>query len=370
MSAPVEKISNRQFMFMLFMLRVTVVISFLPVVTSADALQDAWIAAILQFFGLALVIVIIGGLNQVFPKATVVDYSQILLGKTVGKLLTIPIVFAFLYIGANDSRVYAEVIATGLLPDTPISVISASIILAGGVAALAGIEVIGRLADLFLPIFVGMLLAIVLLPFPQLGQNMGNIAPVLSRGFGPVWRGSITAVAMVLPFLTITILTPLTTRPKKALRSAILAAVLSSFVLVVISFVTVVVLGPVPASRSFFPVFDMIRAVEVGDLLERVELLVIFAWGFGLFINVSLMLFCAGYALKELIDLSTHRAIMGPLSVFMSVLSIHAYTDVFQLRNFFRPTIVGPFVLSILSSTIVVLWLAYGVRRLFGGDLS
>jgi hypothetical protein len=38
----IEKIANRQLLFIIFIMRVTVAMATLPLLTSADALQDAW----------------------------------------------------------------------------------------------------------------------------------------------------------------------------------------------------------------------------------------------------------------------------------------------------------------------------------------
>jgi spore germination protein KB len=79
-----EKIANRQLLFMLFMMRTTVVIAFLPVLTSADALQDAWASAIVSFVTSAMLVLVIGGLGVRFPELTIVEYAQKLIGKWPG----------------------------------------------------------------------------------------------------------------------------------------------------------------------------------------------------------------------------------------------------------------------------------------------
>lgn len=84
-----EKIANRQLFYILFMMRTTLAIAFLPVMTSADALQDAWLAAGVAFFGAAVLVCVIGGLAIRFPRETLVEYSQKLLGKWPGKCLSL-----------------------------------------------------------------------------------------------------------------------------------------------------------------------------------------------------------------------------------------------------------------------------------------
>ena len=54
-----EQISNRQLWFILFLLRSTIILAFLPVLTSADALQDAWISALITLVGSEIFVLLI-----------------------------------------------------------------------------------------------------------------------------------------------------------------------------------------------------------------------------------------------------------------------------------------------------------------------
>ena len=68
-----EKISNRQLFYLLFIQRTTIVISFLPVLTSADARQDAWLAAVVAFFPSAAIVFLVGKLAAKFPDKSIVQ---------------------------------------------------------------------------------------------------------------------------------------------------------------------------------------------------------------------------------------------------------------------------------------------------------
>lgn len=74
------KISNRQLLFMLFMMRTTVVIALLPVLTSADAAQDAWLATIFAFVGSSAVVMLISALGTRYPEETIMEYGARLVG--------------------------------------------------------------------------------------------------------------------------------------------------------------------------------------------------------------------------------------------------------------------------------------------------
>ena len=111
-----EKIHNRQLVFMLFMIRSTVTIATLPVLTTGTAEQDAWLSAIVSLAATLLTILLIGGLAVKFPEETVIEYSRKLLGKTGGTIISFFFLWTFLYTAATEVRIYAELLNTGLFP--------------------------------------------------------------------------------------------------------------------------------------------------------------------------------------------------------------------------------------------------------------
>ncbi len=359
----IEKISNRQLFFILFMMRTTVVIGFLPVLTTADALQDAWASSILSFFGAALIVLIIAGLGIRFPNMTIIDYSQRLLGKWPGKILSLILLWAFLVIMATDTRIYCEALVTGFLSETPLPFIIYTMIITGSVAAYSGIEVIARAADLLFPIFLAMLIFSLIFALPDFFTFKDNLEPVLARGIGPVFRGSLVPTVIIAQYLVLAMLIPNSVQPKKTLGTALWALAGATFVLVLCTLVVTALLGPGHGSKMVFPFFSMVTTLNVSEFLERVEALTMFAWGFGVFIGISVFMYCGSKGLAQVLDLGDYRPLIGPLAVIWGVFAIHSYKDMFQLLSFFQPGIVGPYVLFWLISTVGVLWVAYGVRR-------
>ncbi len=352
---------------MLFMMRTTVVIALLPVLTSSDALQDAWASAIVSFFGAALLVAMIAGLGVRFPDLTIVEYAQKLIGKWPGKAVCLVIIWAFLGIAATDTRIYAEALVIGFLTETPIPFIIFSIVITGATAAYSGLEVIGRTADLLFPIFVVMIVVSLAFAIPDATTMGSNLEPVLARGIGPVLRGSIIPTVVIAQYLCLTMIIPAANQPKKALGTALWALTGSTVMLVLITLAVTAILGPHQGSRAVFPFLSMVRAIYISVFLERVEMLALFAWGFGIFIAVSVFMYCGSRALAQVLGLDDYRPLIGPLAVIWGTFSVHSYQNLFQLRTFFQPKIGGPYILSWILIPMGILWVAYGIRRLAGG---
>ncbi|MFY9370656.1 MAG: endospore germination permease [bacterium] len=360
-----EKIANRQLLYILFMMRTTVVIAFLPVLTSADAAQDAWLAALLTFFGTAGIAFLVAGLGTRFPEQSLVQYSQELLGPWLGKIPALVVLWALLTIAATDTRIYGEMLVTSFLTETPLPFIIGTMVIISAIGAREGIEVLGRLADVFFPLFVFILAISLLLPLPEFRTL--NLEPVLARGLGPVLQATITPVAVGAQLLVLTILLPNLTSPRLATRTALWAMAGAGFTLLVTTLITVGVLGPDFVSRSPFPFYTMTRAIEISEYLQRVEAAIIFAWGFGVFVGIAVILYSGARGLAQLLGLADYRPLVFPMAVIQGTFALHAYEDIFQVLTFFRPGNIGPYILGWFLLGLIPPWLAYLVRQLSFG---
>jgi spore germination protein KB len=342
-------------------MRTTIAIAFLPVLTTANAAQDAWASALVSYPASLVLVVIIGVLAEKFPDLTLMEYSEKLLGRIPGKIIGLVYLWVFLWVAAIDLRIYGEMLITGFLPETPLLFITSSMVIASAVAAYAGIEVIGRNADLVFPFFCITILASILSATPHM--QLMRLQPVLARGMKPVLTGSVVPISMTLQMLTLSILAPSLIQPKKVTRTAIWSLTSASLVIAVAAVIVVAVLGADAGSRSVFPFFRMVRSNHLGDFLERFEALPMFAWGFGLFIAVSTYLYCGAKGLSQILNLREYQVLIAPMAVIWIVFSIHGAADIFQLHSFLRPEVTGPYAMLLILVPQGILWAAYAVRR-------
>ena len=150
----VEKIDNRQIMLALFIMRSSVSIATLPVVTAGDAAQDAWAAALVATIGTVLITLLIGGLGIRLSDKTPIEYTLDLLGKPLGSLVCAGFLLVLLHFAATEVRLYSEVLVGLFTPDTPIPFIIAVMVFLAAVAVYLGVETIGRTVDVLAPFYV------------------------------------------------------------------------------------------------------------------------------------------------------------------------------------------------------------------------
>jgi len=342
-------------------MRTTIVISTLPVLTIGRARQDAWLAAVVAFFLGVVFIWLLGRLALNFPEQSIIQYSEALLGKWLGKLFSLFYLGAFLLMGFTDLRTYGEVLRTVFLPETPLAVILGSMVVLAVAVVYAGLEPLGRMGDLIFPVFT--LATLFTLFFPVLEADFSNLRPVLYHGWQPVLHAALTPTVITAQYANLTILIPSVNQPQKALRAALYSLLWSSLILVLAAVVVVSLLGADEGAHAAFPVFKMIRAIRVSEFLERVEVFPIFAWGLGLFITLAINLYSLAKGLSQLCRLQNYRPLLLPLAVITSTLALQGYSDSFELRLFFQPQVIAPFIFFILLFPVAILWIAYFFKR-------
>jgi spore germination protein KB len=346
---------------MLFMMRTTIVIATLPVLTSAHALEDAWIAAGWAFLGTVLLALVMVGLGLRFPRLTLMEYAERLLGKWPGKAVSMVVLWAFLHLAAINIRLYAEMIVGGFLPGTPLIFVISVMVLASAYAAYMGVEVIGRCADLFMPVFTAML--IISLGAAASSFRAANLQPVLGRGLGPTLEAAVVPTSYAAELMVVAVLIPSLVNPRRALPMTLTAVTAAALVLVMTAIAVVGVLGPESGARSVFPFLRMVRALQVTDFFERMEALPILAWGLGLFVSVSVFMFSGARGISQVFGVKDYRPLILPMAVHWVVLGFQSFEDLTQVVVFLRPRVFGPYVAVLISVPYGLLWLAYWYHR-------
>ena len=356
------QISNRQLWFILFMIRTTIILAFLPVLTSADAFQDAWISAIITLVASELFVVLISLLNTKFPKLTVIEYSQKLLGKWLGKLFSLIFLWIFLQLAVIEIRIYGEVLQTVFLPKTPMLFITGSMVLASTICVYLGVETLARSADTLFFIFITILAVLIYIPLSEI--NLQFIQPVFARGLKPIIVSAVTPTALISQIWVLSMITPITEKPKKTIITATTSIGLSLIILIIITFLVLTILGPFTGQTSTFPVLSLIRSVKFSEFLQRTEVIIMYGWGFGLFISVSAYLYSGAMAVAQWFKLSDYKHLVWPMSVMWVLMAKQGFENIFILNKFLAPKFFSIYSLVILVFPLFTLWTAYFIRKI------
>lgn len=148
---------------------------------------DVWLSVILGGILAMVSGVIMVKLSQQFPDKTFYQYSQDIVGKWIGRLLSFLIIGYFLTTSAFQIRSMAEVISFFLLEGTPTWAIVMPFMWIGLYLIMSGINSIARMFEIIFPITFFIFL---LISFMSIGIfEIDNLRPVLGLGIKPVLDG-------------------------------------------------------------------------------------------------------------------------------------------------------------------------------------
>ncbi len=98
------------------------------------------------------------------------------------------------------------------------------------------------------------------------------------------------------------------------------------------------------------------------------EILVVVAWGFGIFIGLAVFIYCGAKGISQLTGIKDYRPLIWPMAVIWVMISVQGYRDLFQVRSLFQPAVLAP--LAIFGWVLIpfgILWSGYFIYLLKGG---
>lgn len=350
----IGKISSLQMVMLLYPAIIATCIISVPSIVAKYAKNDLWISPIFASVMGFITVYIAYELHKLYPEKTVIQFSEQIVGRFTGKIISFIILSFYLLSTGHIIRGYSEFIVGSFLINTPISVIMSSMVLLCAIAVQGGLEVLGRLAQLFIPMFVVPIFILVLLLIPD--YDMKNIFPILGEGIMPPIKGSIVPGGWYSEFFLIIFLLPFLTDVKKARKYGMLTVLAVMVTLVLVNLTVLFVLGSTTSSRNF-PLLNISRYISLADFFENLESIAMAVWIVGAFIKISVFYYAAALGTAQWLNLSDYRVVIWPFAIifieiaFWSVPSTAEYTSylIFVLPFF------GPIVQTIIPLFLLLI---------------
>lgn len=321
-----------------------------PTAMVSLAKQDSWISMLLvipihySFIYLYLL------LYNRFPRLSLVQYTEKIIGVWPGKAIALTFVFFYLVLSSLVLRNMADFLGKSVLPRTPEWFISGTFMIVIAYGVYLGIETIARTGEI---LFFWTLLVVIIISLTLLNQMQGeNFAPVLGNGWSMPFKGLYPVLGFPLAecvFLS-SILPMVKEQDRTKLNRRLGAAVvLSGGISTVIISLLIAVLGVSETMRSPFPVYEMAKSINIEEILVRVEILFAMVWIGTLFMKLALTVYSLVVSLSQLLGLSTYRPMVFPLCAMIVPLSMIIY------RNNVHATVFSMDVWTVYSVTQGVL---------------
>ncbi|TLS50782.1 hypothetical protein FE782_18980 [Paenibacillus antri] len=316
------KLTRWQFICVMISLEVcmTIWLTISPALRAAK--QDAWISILLGGGqGLAIAL-LMGRVSRLYPDQTIIQYSNLILGKWAGKAVSMLYFLAWYSVAAVILRDAADFLQLALFRQTPIyAIVTILLLLMVYINYKGDLQVIGRFGEI-----AGPLLLIVV--GGTFVLNLGNIQPELIRpilsdyGVREIIQGSFTFASflgeayfllMLMPFLT----------DRKGARRDILWVIAITIVVVTLATVLVIMLfGPYHPAKLLYPYFYAVRYISLLEFIEHMDIWVIIVWLFAVFVKLSLYMFICSYGTAQWLGIKSWKSVIWWFAAFLFFASV------------------------------------------------
>lgn len=300
-------------------------------ITGIKAKQDVWLAIVLAMLFALLIVLMYERFLYLFPGKDLFDILQIIFGKGLGKIISILYVWFSFHLGSLVLRNFGDFISVVSLNATPEAVILLCIIAICIVAVKYGIEVIGRWGELAVIFLVIPLIIIIILLINSMDIN--NLKPILYNGIKPVLKGTFAVFAFPFGELVIFSMVFTTFKEKGIPKVYRKGLILSGILLIIINLVMILILGVNIAEIHYFPSHETVRRINIGDFIQRMEILVSLIFLIGGILKVSMCLLAASKGVAKLFNFKDYRCIVTPIAIMMLNLTILSYESVMEMSE-------------------------------------
>lgn len=316
----------------------------LPALTTEEAGTDAWISVIIAALIGFVVILVAVTLGKRFPSKTIIEYSEDIAGKFVGKIVGFIFSWFFLYLTAIVFREFASFSKSSTTPGIPLEVLIVTFLFVIIYTANRGLEVVARTSVV---IFVLITLSVVTITLLSIADmDFSNILPVLSKGFIPPLKGALAPAGWIGETVCIAFLLPYMNKPEKGMRVGILAVIILAVFFLLVDILSIVIFGADQTAQMQLPTYMVAKYISIENVLERTEIITSTILVGGTFAKLALYFYVTALAFTQWLGLKDYRSITLPMGIVVGTLSIFSFRNAPELTSFLAK-VWGPYSLSI-----------------------
>ncbi|RED60698.1 GerAB/ArcD/ProY family transporter [Cohnella phaseoli] len=322
-----ERINSVQMtmLFLFFMTGSSIVIIPAPLTNVAG--NGGWIALLIALAMGMLLLACVLYLFRRFPEQSMIEYSQLLIGRAATALLFIPFTCVMFWHVAGIVIEIGLFFKSTMLKETPTYAVNSLLFATIALTVRAGIEAIARMVAVLLVLMFGFIILVCVL--------VGNLyhpeylLPLMPEGIGPVLNAAyiaygfpyseLVAFAMILPCVW--------TKDKPSVSKHLFLGLAINGATLILSIVcSIMVLGPLSGDLKY-SLYQLSRLIFIQEIIERIESVIGFSLIVGFYFKASILLHILMRTVTQLLGLKDERILVFPVSFVCLLLSITTYTN-------------------------------------------
>lgn len=360
-----DKLSKFQYSALISSTIIGVIVISLPKIAAISAKESAVLSTFLGGITTTIIALCIAILGKRFPDNTIIEYSQLLLGKILGKVFGTIIVLYFILITGVVLRSFSDALKGLLLKNTPLEILVISMLLTSVYLTLNGINGIAKLSELFLPIVIISLLLVI-------GLSVSNINPInfrslLSPSFSSTIKGIFSLVTAFQGYEIIFLVIPFIYDQKKVIPYTIMGVGIPTVLYTLLVGISIGVFGLRTAQQLNYPTTTLAEEINfAGAFIERFDIFFAILWILAVFTTVANFLYMSSLTTVRLMGLRNYQPIIFLLSPIIYILAVLPQ-NLPEIEKITK--LVGYLGLSISAFTIFLLFLALVTKKEAKGNV-
>lgn len=225
-------------------------------------------------------------------------------------------------------RAFPEAVKTALLQNSGMMLIVTMMTIGLVVGTYNGIEALGRVASIFLPVAWFFLIGFLIILIPNF--NVNNLFPLSITE--SITKGP-SALSIFSDIIVINFLLPYCNNMQTVKKAGMTAIIAGGLISVIIT-ATYCLVYPYPTSSEFIvPMYQLARIVTIGTYFQRLEAVFEFVWSISMFLYASVYLFVICDIFRRIFDLKHYKPIVFPAVIILwrVAFSNESYAD--TIRN-------------------------------------
>lgn len=330
-------------------------------ISGLSAEKDLLIAIILAMIMILPMLFIYSKLFNIYPDKDLFFLIEKTFGKIIGKIIILLYTYYTFDLASLVARDFGHFVNTVSFPETPFIVPTICIIILCAWVVKEGIEVLGRWSKFLVVLPIGLILFTTILLIPNM--NIDNIRPILFNGFKPVLKGAYEVFTYPFGETVVFTIAFSSLLNKKSISKIYLRSILigGGFILIT-SLVVILVLGLNSATSDYFPGYKAFTMVNIGETLQRVEIVSSTTFVLGIFVKTSIYILATCKGIAAVFGCKDFKFIVIPVSLlainlayfeFDSILGFNEW--IFDVWTYYA----FPFMVIIPILTLIV----YNIRK-------
>lgn len=327
-----DKISVKQLLYVFTIIVSSPATRFLPKYTAASAAQAGWLSALVSTIPFLILIFMIDSLIKDHEDQSMAGIISKVMGKHLGKLILIVYLLWTLWLSALYTRYYVERLTSSIYTTVNNNVLILLTLIPIAYMLRSGFTVIARMSEILLPFIGAMLVMLAAFLLPKVRPD--NVLPVYFNDIMPIMKGSLAITSILVYLFLLFFLSDKLVNKKSFKTFGYIAAYVNISSIMLVTFITIGILGYTVAMRAPLPVLITVKQVSLMDTIENIEAVIIAIWIFADFTLISTMFVVMLNLLKSLFNLSDTRFLINTLAILVYFLSLGISSTKFELEEF------------------------------------